>query len=101
MKIKKMSKDEIQKIVLSAIGFVALIYCYFTFFLGPLLRGGYLRLDLGPLRLGRVQLIAHLDRLVGVPAVPEKEDRAEGDQRIDAELQRIALALALLGELFV
>lgn len=36
MKIKKMSKDEIQKIVLSAIGFVALIYCYFTFFLGPL-----------------------------------------------------------------
>ncbi len=38
MKIKKLSKDEIQKIVLSAIGFVALIYCYFTFFLGPLNR---------------------------------------------------------------
>lgn len=36
MKIKKMSKDEIQKIILSALGFIALIYCYFTFFLGPL-----------------------------------------------------------------
>ncbi len=36
MKIKKMNKDQIQKIVLSIIGFIALIYCYFTFFLGPL-----------------------------------------------------------------
>lgn len=35
-KLKKMSKDEIQKIILSALGFIALIYCYFTFFLGPL-----------------------------------------------------------------
>ena len=32
----KLSKDEIQKMVLSAIGFVALLYVYFTFFLGPL-----------------------------------------------------------------
>ena len=32
----KLSKDEIQKMVLSAIGFVALLYIYFTFFLGPL-----------------------------------------------------------------
>ena len=31
-----MSKDEIQKIILSALGFIGLIYCYFTFFLGPL-----------------------------------------------------------------
>lgn len=33
---KKFSKDEIQKLVLSAIGFIGLIYVYFSFFLGPL-----------------------------------------------------------------
>ena len=36
MKPKNLTKDQIQKIVLSALGFVALIYCYFNFFLGPL-----------------------------------------------------------------
>jgi hypothetical protein len=36
MKGIKLNKDQIQKIILSTIGFVALIYCYFTFFLGPL-----------------------------------------------------------------
>ena len=35
---KKFNKDQIQKIILSSLGFVALIYCYFTFFLGPLNR---------------------------------------------------------------
>jgi hypothetical protein len=38
MKLKKFNKDQIQKIILSVIGFVALIYCYFNFFLGPLNR---------------------------------------------------------------
>ena len=33
---KKFSKDEIQKLVLSIIGFIALIYVYLSFFLGPL-----------------------------------------------------------------
>ena len=33
---KKFSKDEIQKLALSAIGFVGLIYVYLSFFLGPL-----------------------------------------------------------------
>src|SRR3954454_25305225 len=32
----KLSKDQIQKLMLSAMGFVALIYVYFSFFLGPL-----------------------------------------------------------------
>ena len=36
MKPKKLTKDQIQKIVLSGLGFIALIYCYFNFFLGPL-----------------------------------------------------------------
>ena len=34
----KLSKDQIQKLVLSAIGFVGLLYVYFSFFLGPLNR---------------------------------------------------------------
>jgi len=33
---RSLTKDQIQKIFLSALGFVALIYCYFNFFLGPL-----------------------------------------------------------------
>lgn len=32
----KLSKDQIQKLILSAIGFVVLIYVYFSFFLSPL-----------------------------------------------------------------
>jgi hypothetical protein len=32
----KLSKDQIQKLVLSVIGFVVLLYVYFSFFLGPL-----------------------------------------------------------------
>ena len=36
MNPKKLTKDQIQKIILSGLGFIALIYCYFNFFLGPL-----------------------------------------------------------------
>jgi hypothetical protein len=32
----KLTKDQVQKMVLSAIGFVGLLYVYFSFFLGPL-----------------------------------------------------------------
>ena len=32
----KLSKDQIQKLLLSGMGFVGLIYVYFSFFLGPL-----------------------------------------------------------------
>ena len=32
----KLSKDQIKKLMLSAMGFVVLIYVYFSFFLGPL-----------------------------------------------------------------
>ena len=38
MKPNNFTKDQIQKISLSALGFIALIYCYFNFFLGPLNR---------------------------------------------------------------
>ena len=38
MKVQKLSKDQTQKIILSTLGFIGLIYCYFTFFLGPLNR---------------------------------------------------------------
>ena len=36
MKQLKLTKDQIQKVILSAIGFIVLVYVYFSFFLGPL-----------------------------------------------------------------
>lgn len=36
MKQLKLTKDQIQKMMLSAIGFIVLLYVYFSFFLGPL-----------------------------------------------------------------
>ncbi len=38
MSMGKMGKDKVQKIALSFMGFVFLLYIYFTFFLGPLNR---------------------------------------------------------------
>ena len=38
MKQVKLNKDQIQKVILSAMGFVVLVYVYFSFFLGPLNR---------------------------------------------------------------
>ena len=36
MSLPKLNKDQIKKLALSAMGFVFLLYVYFTFFLGPL-----------------------------------------------------------------
>src|SRR5882762_8702667 len=36
MTLPKFSKDQIKKLALSAMGFVVLLYVYFSFFLGPL-----------------------------------------------------------------
>lgn len=36
MNLPKLSKDQIKKLALSGMGFVFLLYVYFTFFLGPL-----------------------------------------------------------------
>jgi hypothetical protein len=38
MNLPKFNKDQLQKIVLSAMGFVVLLYVYSSFFLGPLAR---------------------------------------------------------------
>ena len=38
MNLPKLSKDQIKKLLLSAMGFIFLLYVYFTFFLGPLQR---------------------------------------------------------------
>jgi hypothetical protein len=38
MKQIKLTKDQIQKLILSAIGFIVLLYVYFSLFLGPLNR---------------------------------------------------------------
>ena len=37
--MNKLSKDQMQKLGLSAVGFVVLLYVYFSFFLGPLNKG--------------------------------------------------------------
>ena len=37
-KVSKLSKDQVQKVILSVMGFCILLYVYFTFFLGPLNR---------------------------------------------------------------
>ncbi len=39
MNENRLTKDQIQKLALSTIGFVALLYVYFSFFLGPLNNG--------------------------------------------------------------
>ena len=36
MNLPKLNSDQIKKVVLSAMGFIFLLYAYFTFFLGPL-----------------------------------------------------------------
>jgi hypothetical protein len=36
MNLPKLNKDQIQKLILSTMGFIFLLYVYFTFFLGPL-----------------------------------------------------------------
>lgn len=36
MKKIKLNKDQLQKVILSVLGFIGLLYVYFTFFLGPL-----------------------------------------------------------------
>jgi hypothetical protein len=41
MKLPKLNKKEIQKLALSLMGFVLLLYVYFTFFLGPLNKTHY------------------------------------------------------------
>jgi hypothetical protein len=38
MNLPKLSSDQIKKLALSAMGFIFLLYVYFTFFLGPLQR---------------------------------------------------------------
>ena len=38
MNLPKFSKEQIKKLMLSAMGFIVLLYVYFTFFLGPLKR---------------------------------------------------------------
>ena len=38
MSLPKLTKDQVQKLAFSALGFIFLLYVYFTFFLGPLNR---------------------------------------------------------------
>jgi len=67
----------------------------------PLLRRGDFWFDCVPFRLGDVQLTLDLEGLVGIPTVIDKKNRAEEAEGDDAELERIALSLAFLGDFFV
>jgi hypothetical protein len=83
----KLSKDQIQKLVLSAMGFVALIYVYFSFFLGPLNRS-------------RDTTLAQIDELQGKVANSKSEltKTANLEKQADASTKRFAALKALTPE---
>jgi len=72
MKLQKFSKDQIQKIILSVLGFIGLIYCYFTFFLGPLNRS-------------RASMIASIADLQGKNASSKAELRKTANLELQAK----------------
>lgn len=71
MKIPKLSPDQIKKLFLSAMGFVFLLYVYFTFFLGPLQRS-------------RASTMAQIDEL------QKKIDGSKGEMAKSSNLERQA-----------
>lgn len=71
MKSTKFNKDQIQKICLSVLGFIALIYCYFTFFLGPLDR-------------------SRVDATAQIAELQSKTDSSQTEMKKTANLERQA-----------
>jgi hypothetical protein len=71
MNLPKFSPDQIKKLALSAMGFVVLLYVYFTFFLGPLQRS-------------RNGTLANIDEL------QKKIDGSKGEMAKAAGLERQA-----------
>jgi hypothetical protein len=83
----KLSKDQIKKLMLSAMGFVVLVYVYFSFFLGPLNRS-------------RDTMLAEIDELQGKVASSKSEmTRASNlEKQADASTKRFAALKALTPE---
>lgn len=71
LSLPKFSKDQIKKLVLSAMGFVFLLYVYFTFFLGPLQK-------------------ARTDKLAQIADRQQKIDSSKSEVQKAANLERQA-----------
>jgi hypothetical protein len=80
----KLSKDQIKKLMLSAMGFVVLIYVYFNFFLGPL-------------NSSRDSMLAQIDDLQGKGASSKSEltKTSNLEKQADASMKRFAALKAL------
>jgi hypothetical protein len=83
----KLNKDQIQKLMLSAIGFIVLVYVYFSFFLGPLSNS-------------RDSALAQIDEFQGKIASSKSEltKTAKLEQQADASTKRFAALKALSPE---
>ncbi len=88
MKIQvKLSKDQIKKLMLSAMGFVVLVYVYFSFFLGPL-------------NTSRDTMLAQIDELQNKVASSKSEltKTSNLEKQADASTKRFAALKALSPE---
>jgi hypothetical protein len=83
----KLSKDQIQKLMLSTIGFIVLIYVYFSFFLGPL-------------NNSRDNMLGQIDELQNKVASSKSEltKTSKLEQQADASTKRFAALKALSPE---
>jgi len=83
----KLSKDQIQKLMLSTIGFFVLIYVYFSFFLGPL-------------NASRDSMLAEIDGLQGKSASSKSEliKTSNLEKQANASTKRFAALKALSPE---
>ena len=83
----KLSKDQIQKLMLSTIGFIVLIYVYFSFFLGPL-------------NGSRDTMLGQIDELQNKVANSKNEltKTSKLEQQADASTKRFAALKALSPE---
>jgi hypothetical protein len=83
----KLSKDQIQKLMLSTMGFVVLIYVYFSFFLGPL-------------NNSRDTMLGQIDELQTKVANSKSEltKTSRLEQQADASTKRFAALKALSPE---
>jgi hypothetical protein len=83
----KLNKDQIQKLMLSAIGFIVLVYVYFSFFLGPLSNS-------------RDTALGQIDEFQGKIASSKSEltKTAKLEQQADASTKRFAALKALSPE---
>jgi hypothetical protein len=80
----KLSKDQVQKLALSSIGFIVLVYVYFSFFLGPL-------------NNSRDNMVAQIAELQGKVASSKNElaKTANLEKQADASTKRFAALKAL------